>query len=231
MPPDGEARRRSTWASLPRWPAVLGLLAAGGAVIALVVVSLGGGGGRSLTAHRAGTAPSHASTGEGGGPAGRGAVPSGRPIAIRSATDYDPEGDGTEDRAEAPLAIDGDPTTAWTTEHYDSATFAGTKTGPDQGVGVYVETRSASTAGRMEVRSPTPGWNAQVFASAGRPPAAITGWGAPVGEVGGAGSRQPIDLHVATPSRYLLLWFTKAAPASDEIGRFEVAISEITLTG
>jgi hypothetical protein len=234
-PADSGTRRSLIRASRTRWPAVLGLLAAGGAVVALVVVSLGGGGGRSPTAHRGGAKPSHASTApvgaKGGGPGRRGAAPTGRPIPIRSATDYDPEGDGTEDRAAAPLAIDGDPTTAWTTEHYDSATFAGTKTGPDPGVGIYVEARSVSRAGRIEVRSPTPGWNAQIFASVGPPPAAITGWGAPVGKVAGAGSRQAIDLHVASPSRYFLLWFTKAAPASDEVGRFEVAIAEVTLIG
>ena len=39
------------------------------------------------------------------------------------------------------LAVDGNPTgTAWTTEHYDTDTFAGTKTGPDPGVGLYVDT-------------------------------------------------------------------------------------------
>src|SRR5439155_13162551 len=33
---------------------------------------------------------------------------------------YDPEGDGHENDDLAPLAIDGDPTTFWKTEHYHS---------------------------------------------------------------------------------------------------------------
>ena len=65
----------------------------------------------------------------------------GTPVAISSATDYDPQGDGEEDSATVGLAVDGNPTgTAWSTEHYDSETFAGTKTGPDPGVGLYVTT-------------------------------------------------------------------------------------------
>ncbi len=60
-------------------------------------------------------------------------------MAISAATDYDPEGDGEEDPSTVNLAVDGNPTgTAWSTEHYDSDTFAGTKTGPDPGVGLYV---------------------------------------------------------------------------------------------
>ena len=108
---------------------------------------------------------------------------SGKPVAISSATDYDPEGDGEEVGSKIGLAVDGDPTgTAWETEHYDSETFAGTKTGPDPGVGIYVTTKSPATPAKMMVRTPTPGWDAQVFAASSGPPADITGWGQPVGE-------------------------------------------------
>src|SRR3546814_3128191 len=54
-----------------------------------------------------------------------------------------PEGDGEEDSAEVGFAVDGNPTgTAWSTEHYDTQTFAGTKSGPNPGVGLYVTTDS-----------------------------------------------------------------------------------------
>ena len=32
-----------------------------------------------------------------------------------------------------------------------------------------------------------------------------------------------------TPSHYFLLWFTKASPAADQAGRYQVEISDIKL--
>ncbi len=107
------------------------------------------------------------SSGIGGGGANEG---KGSPVAITSATDYDPQGDDEEVGSKVELAVDGNPTgTAWETEHYDSDTFAGTKTGPDPGVGVYVTTSSPARPTKMIVRTPTPGWDAQVFAAAAGP--------------------------------------------------------------
>ena len=128
--------------------------------------------------------------------------------------------------------LDSDPTgTAWETEHYDSETFAGTKTGPDPGVGIYVTTSEPATPGRMIVRTPTPGWNAQVFAApAGPPPTSPAGTNR-VGEVENAGSTQEIPLQVSEPSTYFLLWFTKAFPARDQEGRYQIEISDIELLG
>ncbi len=45
----------------------------------------------------------------------------------------------------------------------------------------------------MIVRSPTPGWDAQVFAAPSGPPSQLSGWGEPVGEVSGASGLQEID--------------------------------------
>jgi serine/threonine-protein kinase len=159
-----------------------------------------------------------------------GAQGSGKPVAISSATDYDPEGDGEEVGSKIGLAVDGDPTgTAWETEHYDSETFAGTKTGPDPGVGIYVTTKSLATPAKMLVRTPTLGWDAQVFAASSEPPADITGWGQPVGSVTNASGIAEIDLNVRTPSHYFLLWFNKASPAADQAGRYQVEVSDIKL--
>jgi hypothetical protein len=128
------------------------------------------------------------------------------------------------------LAVDGNPTgTAWESEHYDSETFAGTKTGPDPGVGVYVTTSSEARPKRMIVQSPTTGWDAEVFAASSGPPEDLSGWGDPVGEAVGASSTQEIDLDVPRPSRYFLLWFNKASEARDQEGRFQVEVSDISL--
>jgi eukaryotic-like serine/threonine-protein kinase len=154
----------------------------------------------------------------------------GSPVALEEATDYDPEGDGHEEPGTVELAIDGNPTgTAWTTEHYDTDTFAGTKTGPDPGVGIYVTSKAAASPKTMKILSPTPGWDAQIFAAAAGPPEEIEEWGEQVGEVNDAGKEEEVQLHLGGAAKYFLIWFTKASPASDQEGRFQVEISDIKL--
>ncbi len=193
---------RARWS----WAAILALLlVAGGTLLAVQLIS----------------------SGIGGGGANKG---KGTPVAISSATDYDPQGDGEEIGSKVELVADGDPTgTAWETEHYDSDVFEGTKTGPDPGVGVYVTTESPATPTKMIVRTPTPGWDAQVFASPVGPPSDLSGWDEPIGEVSEASDTQEIDLRTRGPSVYFLLWFTKASEARDQAGRFQVEISDIKL--
>ncbi len=201
-PPKRKLSGRARWS----WAAIVALLlVAGAALLAVQLISSGIGGG--------------------GADQGKGSS-----VAISSATDYDPQGDEEEIGSKVGLAADGDPTgTAWESEHYDSETFEGTKTGPNPGVGVYVTTASPATPSRMKVRSPTPGWDAEVFAAPAGPPSDLSGWGEPLGEVTEAAATQEIDLTVTQPSTYFLLWFTKASEARDQAGRYQVEISDIKL--
>ena len=202
-PPKRKLSSRAHWS----WAAIAGLLlVAGGALLSVKLISDGlfGGGG----------------AGEG----------KGAPVAISSATDYDPQGDEEENGDEVALAVDGNPTgTAWETEHYDSDTFAGTKTGPEPGVGLYVTTRSLAKPDRMILRTPMSGWDARVFAAASGPPSELSGWGEPVGEALSASSTEEIDLTLPQPSTYFLVWFTRAAEARDQPGRYQVEVSDIKL--
>jgi serine/threonine-protein kinase len=192
------------------WLAIAGLLLVAGGVL-LAVHLIGNG-----------------SIGNGGADKGKGSEVK---ISPSSATDYDPEGDGQEVGSKVGLAVDGNPTgTAWETEHYDSETFAGTKTGPDPGVGIYVMSTSNAKPTKMIVRSPTPGWDAEVFAAPeGAAPAELSEWGEPVGEIAEAGSVAEIDIDVKQPSRYFLLWFNKLSEARDQEGRYQVEVSDIKL--
>ena len=79
----------------------------------------------------------------------------------------------------------------------------------------------------MIVKTPTPGWDAEVFAAASGPPEELPEWGEPVGEVVDASSTAEIELDVTKPSRYFLLWFNKASEARDQAGRYQVEISDI----
>ena len=195
-------RGRWSWAAI----AAL-LLVGGGALLAVQLISSGIGGG--------------------GANEGKGA-----PISISAATDYDPQGDEEEGGEEVGLVADGDPTgSAWGTEHYETEDFAGTKSGPEPGVGVYVTVASPARPARMIVRSVTPGWDANVYAASAGPPSDLSGWGEPVGQVTDASQTEEIPLQVRRPSTYLLLWFTRVSESRDQPGRYQVEVSDINLLG
>jgi eukaryotic-like serine/threonine-protein kinase len=153
----------------------------------------------------------------------------GAQVGIASATDYDPQGDGQEDPEEVSFAVDGNLGTAWSTEHYDTDTFAGTKTGPNPGVGLYLTAKSPATPSEMLIHTPTPGWAGEVFATASEPPESLSEWGEPVGEIADAKSTEEVELHLGAAARYFLIWFNRAAPARDQEGRYQVEISDVKL--
>ncbi|MDX6635625.1 MAG: eukaryotic-like serine/threonine-protein kinase [Solirubrobacterales bacterium] len=169
--------------------------------------------------------------GSGNGPGGGGALKGkGSSVALAEASDYDPQGDDSEDPEAVSLAVDGNPTTtAWSSEHYDTEDFAGTKTGPNPGVGLYVVSKSTTTPSEMLVRSPSPGWDAEIYASPSGPPEELSEWGEPVGEVSDAEKNEEVELHLGSPAKYFLLWFTKAAPSQEQEGRYQVEISDVKL--
>jgi tRNA A-37 threonylcarbamoyl transferase component Bud32 len=192
-------RARWSWAAI-----LLLVLVAGGALLAVQLISSGGGGGGALK--------------------DKGAV-----VALSSATDFDPLGDGEEGPESVSLAVDGNPTgTAWSSEHYDTSDFAGTKSGENPGVGLYVTARSSAQPSEMVVRG-APGWDAEVYAATSGPPEELEEWGGAVGEIAEAGDSAEIELDVPAPSRYFLLWFTKAAPSRDQAGRYRLEIDDVKL--
>jgi serine/threonine-protein kinase len=157
---------------------------------------------------------------------GGGGEPSGAEVELTAAQDFDPEGGDGEHPDEVKLAIDGIPNTTWQTETYTA--------GPDlslsgkSGVGLIVEAAEPVIGQTLTVGTTTGGWSADVYATDSGPPGDLAGWGDPVGSVSGAEAQDLIELDVASPSRYYLIWFTKLAEA-DGGGRVEV--SDVTLSG
>ena len=89
-----------------------------------------------------------------------------------AADDYDPQSDDQSESPEATgNAIDGNLTTVWDTERYDSDFQS---LGKD-GVGLYVRAGSRIRARRLEVTTPSPGFTASVYAANGVPDD-ISGW-------------------------------------------------------
>jgi eukaryotic-like serine/threonine-protein kinase len=167
----------------------------------------------------------------GNGPGGGGGAldDKGSPLALAEASDYDPQGDDEEDPEAVSLAVDGNPTgTAWSSEHYDDEEFAGTKSGPNPGVGLYVATKATAKPKEMIIRG-VPGWDAEIYAAAAGPPEELTEWGEPVGEVTDAKELQGVELNLGSPAKYFLIWFTRAAPSRDQGSRYRVEISDVKL--
>ena len=204
-PPKRKLSSRARWS----WLAIALLVAVGAGAVALTGI-VGSG---------------NSPVGGGGG----GQKEQGKTVAIASATDYDPEGDGSEGSSTVGLAIDGNLSSSWSSEHYEDEEFAGTKSGPEPlGVGLYVTTKAPASPDVMVIHTPKPGWNASVYVSSGEAPAAIDEWGEPIGEVTDASKLEEVELNLGN-NKYdnFLIWFTKAA--DDGEGSYGIEISEVKL--
>ena len=142
------------------------------------------------------------------------------PVAIASASAFDPQGTGGESDSLAPLTIDGDPSTAWRTEGYDTRQFSGLKSG----VGVVLTLAEAGTLDRVEVTSPTTGWAAEVYVT-DEPGGTLGDWGEPVAAGSGLGGNAVFELG-GVEGGSVLVWITDLG---DGPPRVRMEISEIVV--
>jgi eukaryotic-like serine/threonine-protein kinase len=155
---------------------------------------------------------------EGGG--GGGETPA-TPIALVSATDFDPLGDGGESGGSVGNAIDGNPATAWETEQYQAPQqeFGGNK----DGVGLFVELDAVHDIDDVAVTTDESGWSADVYV-ADEPATDLAGWGQARGSTSDAGTTADIPLDSGTRGRYVLLWLTRL-PSSGKLHVNEIQIA------
>jgi eukaryotic-like serine/threonine-protein kinase len=147
-------------------------------------------------------------------------------IAIIQARDFDPEGDDrSENPGDVPLAFDGNPGTAWTTQHYNSPAFGNLKAG----VGLWVDLGRTIRISRITITSPIPGWSFQL--KAGTLPDRLS---APLEDSAGRTTFQVGSSGTATIAlrpvrdRSVLIWITQLAP---DDGRFAAAVAEVGVFG
>jgi serine/threonine-protein kinase len=139
--------------------------------------------------------------------------------------DYDPPpGDGSENPEQRGLALDGDKSTAWETENYDTPELGGIK----NGVGLYLDAGRPVVARALRIITPKSGWTFKLYA-ANSVPANIPGWTL----VGGGemdSTRKTAALDTAHQSnRYYLLWITRLTQSPT--GRSNAAVSDLELLG
>jgi hypothetical protein len=197
-PPTGDEKREP--AGRPRRRRrVAALLALIGAVLLAAVLAV------ALTRDRDGST---------GGSASSGAATT--PVALSAVTGWDPDGTLGEHDGEAPLATDGNESTAWETEQYRSTLAALGKSG----VGLLLDTRQdGSRVNEVVVTTDTPGFVARIQAGE-----SSSGPFEDVSESRTVSSRTTFELDGAN-ARYLVVWITQLPPG----GRANV--NEVTATG
>lgn len=97
------------------------------------------------------------------------------PVSVVASAAFDPFGDNAEHNSTAALLFDGDPTTFWRSERYNSRVFGSLKAG----VGAWVALDEVTNLARIEVDSPATNWSADVYVATGAG-ATMTEWGEPV---------------------------------------------------
>ncbi len=153
----------------------------------------------------------------GGTHGGTGATLVGVPLcASLSCTNaYNPYGKGgiAQNNYLAKNAVDGNLTTAWTSDQYYSGNLD-----DKPGVGIYVSGSGAVAARQMVVHTTTAGFNAVIYATNATPnPNKFTGWHR-VGGFDDVASKQRLHLNTGgTDYRYYLLWVTSLPRSSNQI--------------
>jgi serine/threonine-protein kinase len=152
-------------------------------------------------------------------------------LAQTAAHDYNPFGTGPEHPDEVSNAIDGDPNTSWSTEHYVGGQLG------KPGVGIYVDAAPGVAARGIVIRTPTPDFLAEVYAShafqEGLPygdplPLAQRGWTLLAGAQP-IGHQTLVGLQTGgVRYRYYLVWITRLQSEPQPEG-VAAQISDITL--
>ena len=152
-------------------------------------------------------------------PAPQAATKAGRPIAILSATGFDPQGDQKENNSQAGRVYDGNPATTWTSELYNTAQFGNLK----KGVGLL-----------LDLGQPTSVHQVTIDLAAG--PVDVTAYAATspslsqatvIGSAKAATGRVQLKAATTMPqSQFIIVWFTSLAPDG---GQFGASVSEIAL--
>ena len=146
---------------------------------------------------------------------------------IARLTSYDPDGDdGTENDSLVSLAVDGDPSTAWTTVCYSSK-FLGGK----GGVGLVADLGAART-GTIAAAIDSAPYQVRIYtAPDGDIPASFDGWDSPLSA---ASDTEPgvITATLSNPARYVLVSFVELGKGSAcSSNPYRGDISNLSFTG
>jgi hypothetical protein len=147
----------------------------------------------------------------------------GTPITDITAIDLDPQGDPPEENRElAPLAVDGDPATAWRTVTYEQDLGPG---GLKTGVGLRLDLGSSQQVSDVDLRLGGSPSEVSLYLS-DRAPRGVAGL-TPVASVT-ASEQERVTLDEPATGRFLVLWFTSLPTAE---GGYRGEVAEVVVRG
>lgn len=176
--------------------------------------------------------PSPVATATGG--SGPSEQPVAKPVQVPLAADQvriiDPKGDRGEEIQGVGATVDGDPDTAWKTDHYRSSPHFG-KLKP--GMGVLIDLGSTKQVSSVKVEMLWPGATVDLRSGTINPPSTSDGDAKVLSEYTVVGAEKtdagstvvfngPTD-----PVRYLMVWISKLPPAPDDPTQYQEGIDEI----
>jgi hypothetical protein len=177
-----------------------GALAAFFVVLLVIVITSAGGGGKKSTTTVTPPPQTRPTTTRGTKTTRK---PASARVPLTGVGAYDPEGDGHENDDLAPLAVDGDATTFWKTEHYHS--FGKT------GVGLVLDAKRVRPLARVIVTTDSAGSSAEIELGT-----------SPTGPFHLVSSAQPLNgtttfkLAKGAKGRYAVVWVTALPSSSGE---------------
>jgi hypothetical protein len=138
---------------------------------------------------------------------------------------FDPDGDdGAENDDAAPLAIDGDPDTSWSTSCYEGQFLNGKRA-----LGLVV-TLARPVSGTITIAIESAPYQVEVFAVSGATPSTLDGWGTAIAK---SNDDAPGDLAVPLiePVDHVLVSFREGGPSGQcsEANPFRGTIAEISV--
>lgn len=164
-------------------------------------------------------------------PATGSAAPSASPgadpqlVEVAAVSDFDPPpGDGEEHSAEVGNAVDGDPTTAWTTSTYFGDPVLG---GIKEGVGLLLDLGAVRDVQSVDVSLVGEGTDVELRVARRR--GAVADDYRVVSDAAGAGAQATLTPDEPTSARWVLLWLTRLPP--DEAGDYRGGVSEVQVRG
>ena len=175
------------------------------AAIAITIASVtsGGGGTATTTKTRPRRPPARPTTTVA-------APPKPAPVALSGAGAYDPNGDGQENDALAPLAVDGNPSTYWKSEHYIHGFNK-------PGVGLLLDAGRHRRISKVVVLTDSPGAAAEI--ELGDDPAGPFRVASPNRPLNG---RTAFKLAKGAAGRYVVVWITAVPEPAGEAHIAEV---------
>ncbi len=147
-----------------------------------------------------------------------------RSLPVSSVRDFDPDGDGEENGAQAIRALDGDPATSWRTKTYFRRADLG---GIKDGVGLVLDLGAPEPVGAVRLDLLGVGSDVELRA-ADRFTDDLDGYRL-IRRASGVGDAVTLSPRGPLTTRFLLVWFTRLPPAPDSPGDFRGGLTEVNV--